>query len=118
MLRKIRNVTKGQSTPEYAILIALVVAAIIAMQTYAKRALQAKIRDASDFMIKESNSALGGNEQYEPYYLQSNFDVSRNQTTETHLTNAQIGGVSSSATTNIIRGGQGEQVYLNTETAN
>ena len=78
MLKKLRNRIKGQSTAEYAILIALVVAAIIAMQTYAKRALQAKVRDAVVYM-KDQTNALGNSIQYEPYYLQSNFEVTRSQ---------------------------------------
>lgn len=78
MLRKLRNRIKGQSTAEYAILIALVVAAIIAMQTYAKRALQAKVRDAVVYM-KDQTTSLGNTIQYEPYYLQSNFQVTRQQ---------------------------------------
>lgn len=76
MLKKLRTRIKGQSTAEYAILIALVVAAVIAMQTYAKRALQAKTRDAVVWM-KDQTNALGNSIQYEPYYLQSNFVVSR-----------------------------------------
>lgn len=39
---------KGQNTAEYAILIGLVVAAALAMQTYVKRGLQGRVHDASD----------------------------------------------------------------------
>jgi len=39
---------KGQSTLEYAIIIAVVVAALLAMQVYIKRGLQGKLRQASD----------------------------------------------------------------------
>lgn len=39
---------KAQSTLEYAVIIAVVVAALIAMQAYFKRGLQGKIRTASD----------------------------------------------------------------------
>ena len=78
MLRKLRNRIKGQSTAEYAILIALVVAAVIAMQTYAKRALQARMRDASRYLVQQTNE-LGNSAQYEPYYLQTNFAVTRQE---------------------------------------
>lgn len=78
MLKKLRLRIKGQSTAEYAILIALVVAAVIAMQTYAKRALQAKVRDAVVYM-KDQTNALGNSIQYEPYYLNSAFTVERSQ---------------------------------------
>lgn len=46
MLRLLRN-KKGQSTGEYAILIGVIVAAAIAMQTYVKRGIQARLRDES-----------------------------------------------------------------------
>ena len=87
MLRKLRNRIKGQSTAEYAILIALVVAAVIAMQTYAKRALQAKVRDAVVYMDAQAN--MGNTLQYEPYYLVSNFDVTREQSGGQVLTNTR-----------------------------
>ena len=74
MFRKLIKNKKAQNTAEYALLISLVVAAIIAMQTYAQRALQARVRDASQFMAQATN-ALGNSTQYEPYYLTSNYTV-------------------------------------------
>ena len=56
---------KGQNTAEYAILIALVVAAGIAMQTYIKRGLQSGVKYAVDDM--------SNNTPYEPYYLESEY---------------------------------------------
>lgn len=67
MLRKLRN-RKAQSTAEYAILIGVVVAALVAMQTYVKRGLQGRMKDATDTFANET-SALGTTAQYEPYYL-------------------------------------------------
>jgi Flp pilus assembly pilin Flp len=52
---------RGQSTAEYAVLIALVVAAVVGMQTYVKRGLQARMKDAGDDYI----TALGATKQYE-----------------------------------------------------
>ena len=76
MFRKFLKNKKAQNTAEYALLIALVVAGIIAMQTYAQRALQARIRDASAMMTEVG---LNGETtaQYEPYYLESNYNVQR-----------------------------------------
>lgn len=105
MLKKLRTRIKGQSTAEYAILIALVVAAVIAMQTYAKRALQAKVRDAVVYM-KDQTNVLGNSIQYEPYYLESNFTVSRSQNM------AQVQGanlVGYNGTQDIIREANGTQ---------
>ena len=69
---------KGQNTAEYALLISLVVAAIIAMQTYAQRTIQARIRDASAHLTSET-SALGNSVQYEPYYLETSYATLRNE---------------------------------------
>lgn len=77
MFRKLNK--KGQNTAEYALLISLVVAAIIAMQTYAQRALQGRIRDASQYLAS-GTSDLGTSVQYEPYYLSTNYTIDRNST--------------------------------------
>src|SRR3989338_2592363 len=71
---------KGQSTVEYAIVVGVVVAALVAMQTYVKRGLQARYHDGIQFLAPETNIAasdgtvsLGGTTQYEPYYLASSY---------------------------------------------
>lgn len=61
MFRKLNKM--AQSTAEFAIVISIVIGAIVAMQIYVKRALQARVRTASDGL---------GSGQYEPYYLQQN----------------------------------------------
>ncbi|MCD4780109.1 MAG: hypothetical protein K8S27_06115 [Candidatus Omnitrophica bacterium] len=76
MFKKLFKNKKAQNTAEYAILISLVVAGIIAMQTYAQRALQARVKDAAKFM-SDSTTDMGTTMQYEPYYLQSNYSISR-----------------------------------------
>ena len=76
MFRKLGKNRKAQNTAEYALLIALVVAAVIAMQTYAQRTLQARIRDASSYLVTQT-TALGSTNQYEPYYLSSNYGIQR-----------------------------------------
>jgi Flp pilus assembly pilin Flp len=87
MIRLFRG-KKGQNTAEYALLIALVVAAIIAMQEYAKRALQARVRDASVFMTNTTGNgdvSVNGfptTTQYTPYYEERDHQVTRD-TTET-----------------------------------
>ena len=75
MFRKLIKNKKAQNTAEYAILISLVVAGIIAMQTYAQRALQARVRDASEFMTSGTTlTGMDNTSQYEPYYLQSDYE--------------------------------------------
>jgi Flp pilus assembly pilin Flp len=87
MFKKLIKNKKAQNTAEYAILISLVVAGIIAMQTYAQRALQSRVRDAGQFLATEA-SALGPTVQYEPYYLTTDYTVTRDESTVQRLDNA------------------------------
>lgn len=63
----------GQSTAEYAIVFALVVAAAIAMQVYVKRGLQGRVKNVVD----HTEGDIFTGEQYEPYYMASDFDPTR-----------------------------------------
>jgi uncharacterized protein (UPF0333 family) len=80
MFKRLIKNKKAQQTAEYALLISLVVAAVIAMQTYAQRTIQARIRDASQYMAAQTGS-LGSTNQYEPYYLETDYDVQRDDST-------------------------------------
>ncbi len=90
MLRKLIKNKKAQNTAEYAILISLVVAGIIAMQTYAQRALQAKVRGAAQH-LQTKTSDLGNTIQYEPYYLTTQYEVTRNDDDTIDYTNQDLG---------------------------
>lgn len=111
MFKKLVRNRKAQNTAEYALLIALVVAAVIAMQTYAQRALQGRIRDAGKYLTDQS-SGLGTTTQYEPYYLNSQYNVER-QADETQIlgTNQVTMDVSTN-TFRLIGGGQRSD-YIN-----
>lgn len=90
MFKKLFKNKRAQQTAEYALLISLVVAAVIAMQTYAQRAIQARIRDASQYMTTQTVN-LGTTNQYEPYYTSSSYEVTReSEKTETQ-TNTLLG---------------------------
>ena len=78
---------KGQNTAEYAILIGLVVAAAIAMQTYVKRAMQGGVKFAVD-KLESTDENITTHSQYEPYYLESSYDVTQQAYTETEETRA------------------------------
>lgn len=101
---------KGQNVAEYAILIALVVGAVIAMQKFAQRGLQARMRDATKYMV-DNTSTLGNTAQYEAYYQDSAYDTSKTDaeskagdgTEERFATNA----------TSIRATGGGSNTYLN-----
>lgn len=67
MLRILRN-KKGQNTAEYAVLIGLVVAVLLTMQTYVKRGIQGKMKSVSDDFTTEMKAT---DKQFEPGYLSS-----------------------------------------------
>jgi hypothetical protein len=103
MFKTLLKNKKAQNTAEYALLIALVVAGVIAMQTYAQRALQARVRDASLYLTNQT-STLGTTNQYEPYYLSTNYTIDRSSNEVTILNNA-FSGIDDRS----IRGRQGRQ---------
>ena len=74
---------RAQSTAEYVIVLGLIVAAVMAMQTYVKRGFQGRIKDAVDYTDAGGAGASSVNfatKQYEPYYLSSSFNSNRNST--------------------------------------
>jgi len=77
-VRKMLN-RKGQNIAEYSILIALVIAAAVAMQTYVKRGLQGRIADAVDNAptanLGDAGTIQFTTKQYEPYYIDSSGNV-------------------------------------------
>lgn len=89
MFKKLSQNKKAQQTAEYAILIALVVGAVIAMQTYAQRTIQARIRGAAMYLasgaVTAASGVLGTDQQYEPYYTSSSYDVTRNEETNEEM---------------------------------
>ncbi len=48
-----RNKSRGQSTLEYALIVAVVVGALLAMQIYMKRGMEGRMRKASDDIGKQ-----------------------------------------------------------------
>ena len=95
MLRNFLKNRKAQNTAEYALLIALVVAGVIAMQTYAQRALQARIQSASIY-LEQQTSTIGTATQYEPYYLNSQYNVTDNSVDNKRLGQGLVGADSQS----------------------
>lgn len=70
---------RGQTTAEYAVVVGVVIAAIVAMQIYVKRGMQAKVKDVTDNFTSQ---AVGGRQtsQYEPYYASSDYTVAQDRT--------------------------------------
>jgi len=92
MLRKRR----GQSVGEYAVIMAVVIGAAVAMQVYIKRGLQAKIKNGTDAYTGigttiaqvgggASDVTVGTTSQYEPYYLESSYDRYQETVEQEHL---------------------------------
>ena len=77
MLRLMR---KGQSTAEYAIVIALVIGAAVAMQVYVKRGIQGKMKDATDY--NDPSATMLRTTQYEPDYATTTDMVSKRKAEE------------------------------------
>jgi Flp pilus assembly pilin Flp len=81
---------KGQNTLEYAVIIAVVVAGLIAMQTYIKRGVQGKLRSSTD--------SIG--EQYSPSNTTGTYTTTTSSVSEEVVTTAGV------TTTNVTTGNQ------------
>jgi len=100
---------KGQNTAEYAILLALIIAAAVGMQTYVKRGLQSRLHDAStDFSAGVNDATNSGYwndirstgvttpptlaNQYEPKYLssQNTSEILRDKVDSTMAVGGQV----------------------------
>lgn len=71
---------QAQIIAEYALVIFLIVAAVIAMMVFTKRLLQARIRDAHVYMLNEvrqADTSVTIPDSYEPYYTVSTSDIAR-----------------------------------------
>jgi len=94
---------KAQTTAEYAILIALIVGAVVAMQIYVKRGIQGRVKEVVDHTgaggeVAGQNLSLSGS-QYEPYYQQSTASTQQTSTAKEQLETG--GGASREATTEV-----------------
>lgn len=113
MMRMLRN-KKAQNTAEYAILIALVIAAAMAIQTYVKRGLEGRVRDAVTKYATDT-STLGTTKQYEPYYMKSDYTT----TSDSSQINSELNGGGWTRNSQREQGGRtGYSEYTDTSTAN
>lgn len=83
-LRLFQN--KAQSTLEYAILIGVIVAALLAMQVYLKRGYQGKMKDSADSMGSQFSPGQT-TATYNTHSFTNSQEVveSANRTTTTHI---------------------------------
>lgn len=91
-----RKRQRGQSTAEYAVVLGVVLAALVAMQIYVKRGVNARVKIGVDEFTNAGTTNLpwlpGADltgdvtlsrtrGQYEPYYAESSFNVLRKAST-------------------------------------
>ena len=79
---------KAQSTAEYAIVIALVIGAAIAMQVYVRRGMSGSLKYVTDRLKKDGT----GTGQYEPYYNQTATTTTRDSATIYSSEQTSLGG--------------------------
>ncbi len=75
---------KGQHLAQYALIFSLVLVVLTAMQTYVKRGLQGRLKDATDGIVSGLRTATGDSSlpsQYEPYYTHKSGKTTSNITT-------------------------------------
>jgi hypothetical protein len=91
MLRNLKKTTAQAVMGEYVLLIVLVMAVLMAMGVYFRRAMQARIHDARDYMINGVRNQTAGYfdgtlyKEYEPYYGNTSAIVSRDIDDETRV---------------------------------
>jgi type IV secretory pathway VirB4 component len=112
MFKLIRKSMKGQSTAEYAIMLGLVIAAVVAMQIYVQRTIKGKVFDASNYLSVAGNSLFNqATTQYEPYYLNTDYTTETDSDLTVSMTNAVMGGVRSDGKTETTRTGTQQYTY-------
>lgn len=123
MMRGLLFSKKGQSTAEYAILIGLVIATAVAVQTYVKRGLQGRFKDSVDeFVSSQEHKMILGDSvtvdysftdwkkaQWEPDYLASTFTTERASDLTEKTPKGEGGKVTRDSTTTTLR--EGEQTF-------
>lgn len=77
----------GQSIAEYAVVLGIVIAAVVAMQIYVKRQLQGKMKGAVDFVPNEdAKTSYFKTLQFEPNYATSTMNTTRSGETTINAT--------------------------------
>ena len=90
MLKKIRKI-KGQSTLEYAVLVVIIIAALLSLQTYIKRGVQGRLRKSTDD-IGEQFSVTSAASYCRTVVSTSQTKEENNQG---HITTTQTGAITS-----------------------
>ncbi len=95
---------RAQSTAEYVTLFAIIIGAVVAMQLFVKRAIQARSKDAFDFYAGANGLNIQGKLQYEPYYSTQNTTQESNSTSTTTFGSNFVVGTTTTANTTYASG--------------
>lgn len=99
MLKSLRNKNAQAVMGEYVLVIFLVMAVLTAMTIYFKRAVQARIHDARDYMVSEVRVRTAGSfdgnlyKEYEPYYGNTVATVFRSMDDQTMILPGASSGI-------------------------
>ncbi len=99
MLKYLNNKRAQAVMGEYVLVIFLVIASMVAMTIFFKRAVQARIHDARDYMVGEvrerTRAVFDGNlyKEYEPYYGNTDAIVVRDSAQTSKLWGGGSSGV-------------------------
>jgi hypothetical protein len=99
MLRCLKEKKAQAIMGEYAMLFFLVMATVIAMMVYFKRAIQVRIYEAHNYMVEQAQSRTAGDfngtfyKEYEPYYANTSAIVTRDINEETYLDEGASSGI-------------------------
>lgn len=91
---------KGQSTGEYALVFAIILGAVIAMQTYVRRGVQGRVKSGTDYMARATGEQVGVDgtafdaggivTQYDPYYYSSDYTTAREADETQEYTDGEV----------------------------
>ena len=117
MLKNLSNRQAQAVMGEYVLVIFMVLAVIVAMTVYFKRAVQARLHDARDYMVNDVRQRTAGSYDgelylhYEPYYTNTIATVVRDASSTTRI----LPGASSGIFRKVID--ETTSVQVNSETA-
>ena len=85
----------AQAVGEYVVTYLIVLLVIVGMTMYIKRALQGRMLDAKNYMMKTAAISYGStiNSGYEPYYLNTDAMVTRNADEQQQLLGGLATGI-------------------------
>jgi cell envelope opacity-associated protein A len=87
MLRHINNKRAQAALGEYAVAILLVITALTTISVYFRRAIQARMYDARNYMGKQAtaNAVVGASTEYEPYYTDTKATTKTSTNSKTEI---------------------------------